>query len=488
MQAWRSEVVEKSAQGLETWAARIGLEPSEVRTGTLMRQIAILRHRIDRGRGRIKEEQERQDGLKQINSPVTGLELEVETQCIAEDLQELRTQLETDKSQLKRLETELKSTHSEYETLIAMPPEEQEEWAQAFLGTSENERLAEHVIHLQSEWVDRFGSVGGFVGPLLERSSVIAATCVGLDSVQEADEVEYDLCIIDESSKATAMECCVPMVRARRWILVGDSKQLPPFREEVLATPELREQYELQSSEATESLFERCRRLLPESNRVMLTTQYRMVEPIGRMISDCFYDGKLESYRKDTDKTLSALTGSVVNWISTRDLPTRAERSAGTSYVNPSEAGHICDLLRDLDDRIQESKSPARRSVLVLSGYTKQVEHMERRIRGIRHQLQYLDVECCTIDRVQGRESDVVFFSITRSNSDQSAGFLRALERINVALSRAKDLLFIVGDDRFIERAKDAEPLQKVLAHFRRWPSECFLRLFTAPPSTEEKH
>jgi superfamily I DNA and/or RNA helicase len=292
--------------------------------------------------------------------------------------------------------------------------------------------------------------------------------------------VQFELCIIDESSKATAMECCVPMARAKRWVLVGDSKQLPPFQEEVLAKPQLRKDYDLESAEASESLFERLRRLLPESNKVMLRTQYRMVEPIGRLISDCFYpETPLESHRKEIDRELCGLTGKAVNWMSTRKRLHRTEQETpGKSFVNPSEASHVCELLLDIDDLLCRNPAPKSYSVLVLSGYDAQVRHIERKIAQIRLQFKRLHIECCTIDRVQGRQANVVLFSVTRSNAERKPGFLRALERINVALSRAKDLLVIVGDDDFVERARNADPLQRVLAHIRRWQTECFMGVF----------
>lgn len=199
-------------------------------------------------------------------------------------------------------------------------------------------------------------------------------------------------------------------------------------------------------------------------------------------MSECFYEGKLVNTRKEVDRALAGLTGRVVNWMSTRKLARRQDQRAGrTSYVNPEEAAKICDLLLDLDDALHRGTPGKPRSVLVLSGYGEQVRYLDRSIARVRRELRHLIPECCTIDRVQGRQADVVFFSVTRSNPDNKAGFLRELERVNVALSRARDLLVIVGDDDFVQRAGGAESLRRVLGHIRSWPSECFMGVFEDP-------
>lgn len=478
MNLWREEVVQRASEALKGFAEAHGIDSQKLRAASLARQLAASSVRVREFRDRIKDEEARKSGLERLKTTLSGIEFEIESDRVAAELQDLRDQLDAEKKHADSVEADFRAQRSDADQILKLDPDEQVKWADTQVGSLPHAERAERILKLQGEWFDRFGSAKGLIGPLIERASVVASTCTGLATIEEANSAQFDLCIIDEASKATAMEACVPMARAKRWVLVGDSKQLPPFHEEFLSQPELRTYYEVEEPEASESAFERLRRLLPDSNRVLLTTQYRMVEPIGRMVSECFYDGKLVNTRRDLDAHLSGMTGRVVNWMSTRDLEARLDQRAGTSYVNPEEAAKICDLLLDLDAQLDADKTTAVRSVLVVSGYGAQVQYLDRRVAQIRRDLRHLRPECCTIDRVQGRQVDIVLFSVTRSNPDGRAGFLRALERINVALSRARDLLFIVGDDEFVQRASHAEPLLRVLNHIRRWPSECFMGVF----------
>jgi hypothetical protein len=95
------------------------------------------------------------------------------------------------------------------------------------------------LVALQGEWIERVGRGSEFQGAFLQQCHVVAGTCVGLAGVRGMRELQFDLCIIDEASKATATEALVPIVRAGRWVLVGDTRQLPPFQEEALQDPSL---------------------------------------------------------------------------------------------------------------------------------------------------------------------------------------------------------------------------------------------------------
>src|SRR5439155_19400587 len=136
-------------------------------------------------------------------------------------------QLDSDKKYLDQLETQFRKKRKDADEFLKMSAAEISEWSDALVGDSEEGRRTAAILDLQAEWLDRFGRDITFLGALCERSSVVAATCIGLASRPGSNEVTYDLCIFDEASKATATEALVPMVRAKKWVSVGDSRQLP---------------------------------------------------------------------------------------------------------------------------------------------------------------------------------------------------------------------------------------------------------------------
>jgi ElaB/YqjD/DUF883 family membrane-anchored ribosome-binding protein len=475
MQKWRNAVARKSEQALERWATKLGVSPVELKIGSTLQQIGILRDRIGEARERVQSTQIELDELLQTSGNKPEQQLDLEREPIDEELRQLRSKLNADKQEEDRLVMVLKELTPDADGYLELTSCELMEWSKALLEETDASQMANSLLRIQSEWVERFGRDDSFTAALFERSTVVAATCVGLASVRGTDDIEYDLCIIDEASKVDATAALVPMVRSRKWIFVGDSRQLPPFKDAVVSDEKLRERFSIDSDEATESMFERLRRLLPSDHQKMLVRQYRMVPAIGNLISHCFYDGTLENgevERKLIDRTLLAFKGRSVVWSSTRNLERRVEQEHGRGiYVNPCETEEIIDQLHELA-RLDFGDGNTV-SVLVISGYQAQAKHLAREVGREQSKLSSLRVECCTIDAVQGREADVVFFSVTRSNTQGRSGFLNSSQRINVALSRAQKLLVIVGDDGFVLNAKELEPLQKVLMHIRGNPDEC---------------
>lgn len=479
---WRLAVATESKKWLRDWSVQRGFDPNEIEFGSVLRRIGDLRQRISHLRDRIKESEEQLARLRRQQAADGSQAIQGDIDLVEREADENRVQLDSDKKFLEQLEKTLRGLRADADEYLRLPTDEIPEWSGLHVGESDENRRVASILDLHAEWLHRFGRDPSFLGALCERASVVAATCVGLASLPGAGEIPYDLCIVDEASKATATEAIVPMVRARRWILVGDSCQLPPFEDEIHRNSEIRRQFDIDSEEAAESLFERFRRLLPSECQRMLKKQYRMVPAIGHLISECFYKdtlGEIESDQRPCDARLVAVTGTPVTWITTRYLEQRRQERAGLSYVNPEEVNRILDLLFEFNEVIDYADEPV--TVQLLSGYAAQVHLLEQTLDGSRHRLDRLKIECNTIDTVQGREADVVIFSVTRSSDDNKAGFLGEFARINVALSRAREALVVIGDDDFVRRASGADPLLRVIRHIEQNPSECGLQAYDAP-------
>ncbi|WP_228834564.1 AAA domain-containing protein [Nocardia abscessus] len=346
----------------------------------------------------------------------------------------------------------------------------------------ENPRLEKLVgiLQLQAEWLQRIESSHDLEAVLLRRARVVAGTCVGFLSHPAVRELEFDLCILDEASKATATETLVPLSRSRRWVLVGDPNQLPPMQEEVLDDEDLMERHELDRADVERSLFGDLLDQAPEIAHHQLTHQYRMHPGIGDLISACFYKNALQSV------TAPELPGwdrlyKPVTWLDTARSSRRWESPSGTSVLNRHEVQVIKHALTELKSAVADgtvhTEDGNRLRVLVLTGYRKQMEELRHAAAGL--STPQLEIEVNTIDAVQGRESDVTFYSIVRSNSQGELGFLgpRHWRRINVALSRARYGLVIVGDVPFCETRPG--PLNEVVTYMRRHPDSCRIRTAT---------
>ncbi|MCK2238961.1 MULTISPECIES: serine/threonine-protein kinase [unclassified Crossiella] len=320
---------------------------------------------------------------------------------------------------------------------------------------------------IADEWEERVGRGREFLSVLISRTNVVAATCVGLTGLKGMEDVPFDLCIIDEASKATSTECLVPLANSRRWVLVGDEKQLPPFVDRSLEETRLLEEFSLTSKQVRETLFSVLAERLPDTCRFALTHQHRMHPVVGQLISDCFYDRTLTSEPRDIRGSVQlALTAPVV-WLDTSGRRDKAERKSGTSARNKGEARVIANMLDKLQWVADLQKDTL--SVAVLTGYDAQRQEILDTLAPGELERPRLNVRVATVDSYQGQEADVAIFSVTRSNGDKEFGFLRSEERINVALSRARDALIVIGDADFIDSAPDpsGNPLLRVLNYIR---------------------
>lgn len=264
----------------------------------------------------------------------------------------------------------------------------------------------------------------------LEKALALSANIVGMTCNRTAaydfrDTTEiFDVVIIDEVCKATLPEILTPLLVAKKAVLLGDPKQLPP----VFCSEEQEIIRSIQDCNLDRFMY--IDTLFSNSNCVSyLDTQYRMVNKIGSMISELFYDGALLNGRNEDIE--DCLTW--VSYCKTKDWPLETEEAADRPQIyNDDECSIVAELLK------KEYTNNPTRSIAVIAPYRAQVIALRKMCRS------YANVKIDTVDGFQGKESDIVIFTVTRTKG--SYRFLADKRRINVALSRAKDKIIIVGD------------------------------------------
>ncbi|MDB9516334.1 AAA domain-containing protein [Roseofilum reptotaenium CS-1145] len=477
MEKWREEALAKSQDFLAAWSVNHGISQKHLEKAILFQELKNIVLEIENLRvelqRRKQEKGENHPDLVSFKGKQKRRLLaaqEQEFSQLNEEIKELQKKAKSlrdeQKQKVKRLQGITKLKANELLKLTSVDLEHQSN--NLIDPNAPNAKLLQQLINLQTEWFDQFGRNERFNDPLIKRSQLVAGTCIGIS--RAINNSEFDLCIVDEASKATATEVLVPMSRSKKWLLVGDPKQLPPFQDEASRNTGFLEQYELTPDNVKETLFDRLLRILPDECQKLLATQHRMVEPIGKLISTCFYDGKLESSGPEIDKVLSIVLPKPVTWLTTSKLPNSRKQSADSSFNNSCEVTVIFQWLKQLNQAAMEAQRNYK--VAVLSGYAAQLKLLKRRLDAKQTGLQALAIECNTVDAFQGREADILIYSITRSNKDGKIGFLRDEARLNVALSRGRVGLLIVGDHQFC-RSLNHSPLHDVLHYIEQNPEDC---------------
>ena len=273
---------------------------------------------------------------------------------------------------------------------------------------------------------------------VLERAQVIAATVTGLDG-RALGDARFDRVIMDEATQATEPLAWLAALRAERLVLAGDPHQLPPT---VLSQ-------EASALGLGVSMFERLMGLHGGALRQMLTVQYRMHHAIAAFPSERFYGGLLSPDPAVRDHLLRDLpgvrdeprTGSPLCFVDTAGTGFEEETPPhGGSACNPGEARLVCQEVQALRDA-----GASLSQLAVISPYAGQV-------RLLRALLPFDDLEIDTVDAFQGREKEAVLVSLVRSNTDGELGFLGDVRRMNVAMTRARRRLWMVGDSATLAR------------------------------------
>jgi DNA polymerase III delta prime subunit len=272
-------------------------------------------------------------------------------------------------------------------------------------------------------------------GDDLEPYNLVAGTCNRLTIDSRLRFKVFDWLILDEANKVRANEALALMPLAKRWVMIGDLKQLPPVMEEAASTFQITNQ--LDELVRDDSFYGWIWDKVPQGSRIMLPRQYRMREPIGRVVSDLFYEGKLIHEAPHPRMPLPWPFDRELVWV---DTGAQDEyRDAQRSVANEFEVALCKDITSIIRRRVRKAK------LAVIAMYASQVNRLTSALKGI---VPPDDIE--SVDAFEGRESDGVILSLVRSNDRAAIGFLNDPNRVNVAISRAKKLLVIVGDSKTV--------------------------------------
>lgn len=320
--------------------------------------------------------------------------------------------------------------------------------------------------HLWSQARDLEAWANDLEARLLEQilSSAQAITCTLVGAAHPVlERYRFHTCVIDEAAQALEPACWIPIAKCTRVILAGDPFQLPPTVKSMDAA----------KGGLSKTLIERCLELLP-THVHLLDVQYRMHRAIMDFSNQYFYGGALKAHASVGDRRLLSLDagGQTVTFFD----PVAFVDTAGCGFeeqvqkkqgkdsarhqsrYNPEEALLVREHLLKLMEQFPGLEKP---SIGILSPYREQVNHLEAMIREDADLSALLltknhaiptqhSVTVNTIDGFQGQERDIVYLSLVRSNSKNEIGFLSDYRRMNVAMTRARMLLVVIGDSETI--------------------------------------
>jgi superfamily I DNA and/or RNA helicase len=273
------------------------------------------------------------------------------------------------------------------------------------------------------------------IDDLIAKTQVITATLVGANHYTVRN-LHFHTVVIDEAGQALEPASWIPVLKAQKLILAGDHCQLSPT---------------VKSKEAARNglnttLLEKCSSLHPEAV-VLLEEQYRMNELIMGYSSTVFYQDKLKAHASVAHHLLFPEDNALA-FVDTAGCGFD-EKSEGTSTSNPEEAAflfkHLTGLVMELATHYHHIKDFP--TIAVISPYQQQIHLLKEQLSHQPVLQPYAaKISINTIDSFQGQERDIVYISMTRSNTENKIGFLSDIRRMNVAMTRARKKLIVIGD------------------------------------------
>ncbi len=269
---------------------------------------------------------------------------------------------------------------------------------------------------------------------IINRADLIATTAVS-SCHYFLDDINFDVMIMDEATQVASFMSLLPLLKCKKFILVGDNRQLQPIEEEDI------------SKEMNLSIFNRLFQIYPKAS-TFLSTQYRMHKSIAQIANEIFYEGKLRTSEKAAERILSLKADKPqflnpkipVVFIDTSKVA-YYEDEVGSGCSNTKEAEYIADIVS-----LFIKKGIKREDIGVVTPYVKQKIQIEEFLKNSKIR----DVEVDTVHKFQGREKDIIIISFARSKKYPFPPYkLRFIENetlVNVAITRAKKKLILVGN------------------------------------------
>lgn len=332
--------------------------------------------------------------------------------------------------------------------------------------------------------------------PFVESCNLVAITCNENEYTLTNKKFDgFDVVIIDEVSKATPLEMLLPLMRGKKAVLVGDHRQLPPvfneadgltFEDEVeqnavketeysnadLTQENLRKYEKMVTASLFKELFEQA----PESLRERLTTQFRMHPEIMNMIN-CFYEGQLTCGNPDDERPHGVSFGDLLSekshllWVDTSNDEHGERLSIDVNQANTNlmEAKMIARTLLEMNRQLEAKGygKGKKMKVGVVSFYQPQCRVIRDEIRKInKKELSFsaIEVEINTVIRYQGKEKPIILLSLVKNDGKDKNAYrsprqnVARFEFINVAMSRAQNLLIIFGARNMLENREIKMP------------------------------
>ena len=277
---------------------------------------------------------------------------------------------------------------------------------------------------------------------LFGEARVIACTLAG-SANRILDGQKYATLFIDEAAQALEAACWIAIRKATRVVFAGDHCQLPPTVKSIAAM----------KGGLAKTLMERIVENKPEVV-TLLRVQYRMHEDIMRFSSDYFYGGMVETAPQVKHRSILEYDNPMM-WVDTAGLDCKEEFVGETfGRINKAEANLTLETLTLYLKKIGKERILEERiDVGVISPYRAQVQHLRRLIAksGELKPFRHL-ISVNTVDGFQGQERDIIIISLVRANEEGQIGFLKDLRRMNVAITRARMKLIILGDSGTLTR------------------------------------